>query len=163
LAKFLNTSATNYFLEELMEDCMRAVAAAWNGFRRARMIPLLLMTVVMGGLFVLFLLGGVKALLSGEGLGSLLFGLFGIVFAVSIALAWWGTQKNLRDMEVDNTWVAVVVGLPVILATYAGHGPGGHYVKEALAQLPSAALKWANPTMSAALDQLDTVQQATRD
>lgn len=140
----------------------QAISTVWNGFRRTRAIPLLLVTVVMGGLFLLFLLGGAKALLSGNGWGSLLLGLFGIIFAISVALAWWRTQKDLRGMEMDNTWVAIVVGISMTLSVYAEYGPGGHYIKEAGAELPALTLKWINPTLSSVLDQYKASQRATQ-
>ncbi|EPP9374575.1 hypothetical protein PZF67_006308 [Pseudomonas aeruginosa] len=121
--------------------------SVWNTYRHTRVIPVLLAAAVLGALFVTFAAGGVMAIASGNGLGSLLVGVIGLIFGLGVLQVWWRVVSELLSMKVDNTWTVVVIVSILVISLYVENGPGGRYVGRVIAEAPIFLIKVMNPSL----------------
>ncbi|MGG2621626.1 hypothetical protein [Pseudomonas aeruginosa] len=121
--------------------------SVWNTYRHTKVIPVLLVSVVLCLLFATFAGSGVMAIASGNGLGSLLVGVLGIIFGLGILQAWWRVVSDLLSMKVDNTWTVVVFVTTLVISLYIEHGPGGRHVGGVIAEAPIYLIKLMNPSL----------------
>ncbi|ELG7182196.1 TPA: hypothetical protein ACP3ZG_001692 [Pseudomonas aeruginosa] len=121
--------------------------SVWNTYRHTKVIPVLLASAVLGALFITFAAGGVMAIASGNGLGSLLVGVMGLILGLGVLQAWWRVVSELLSMKVDNTWTAVVIVSILVIPLYVENGPGGRYVGGVIAEAPFYLIKIMNPSI----------------
>jgi hypothetical protein len=140
---------------------MQSLTPVWHAFKHTRIIPIALATLVLGALAVAFFIAGWKMLANIQSVSKAIFGSVDVLLAAWVFYGWWRAVKFLRTAEVNNTWFAVIAGIPALLTLYAEYGPGGEYVKTAMVATQSYALKATNPTLASTLDQISGVAKAT--
>jgi hypothetical protein len=119
--------------------------SVWNTYRHTKVIPVLA-SAVLGALFVTFAAGGVMAIASGNGLGSLLVGVMGLILGLGVLQAWWRVVSELLSMKVDNTWTVVIIVSTLVISLYVENGPG-RYVGRVIAEAPIYLIKIMNPSL----------------
>ncbi|HHK0379373.1 TPA: hypothetical protein ACQQJB_003546 [Pseudomonas aeruginosa] len=124
--------------------------SVWSTYRYTKVIPVLLASAVLGALFVTFAAGGVIAIASGNGFGSLLVGVLGLIFGLGVLQAWWRVVSELLSMKVDNSWTVVVIVTTLVISLYVENGPGGRYVGGFIAEAPIHIIKIMNPSLDLA-------------
>jgi len=131
----------------------------WQIIKHTKIIPILLTVLVLGTLFLFFLLGGFVCLTSDDFFTQII-GLWGIIFSIAVLSVTYNLITEIIKKsynEVNNTNILILVSVIVFSYFTITCSPKNSYLRKVPEKVSEYAFKITDSFTGGILNRLDTI------